>query len=334
MQYNYSHDNQGPGYLLAQFPGAPAMHDLTVRYNISENDARSSSQGAIQLWSSGANGGIVKADIYNNTVYLNRPTDGSVPKAVYIMSDGISGVSLRNNILQTSVGLPALHTVATTSLRFEGNCYWTPGGALLIDWNGTTYATLDTWRSATTQETLDGGTRTTGIYADPQLARPAAVSASSSMAARLASYNPTPGSAIIGAGLSLVTEFGINPGLLDFFGNSTPSAGKRGNIGASEMRTVLATTTTSAASSSWGQVYPTLVQSELHVVADPGAERTVEVQLFDLFGRTCRRWLLTPSQLQDNSPALAITGLSTGHYIVQLVSGTRVLRQSLLVADK
>lgn len=41
MQYNYSHDNQGLGYLLAQFPGAPAMHDLTVRCNISENDAHS-----------------------------------------------------------------------------------------------------------------------------------------------------------------------------------------------------------------------------------------------------------------------------------------------------
>lgn len=86
----------------------------------------------------------MKADIYNNTVYLNRPTNGSVPKAVYIMSEGISGVSLRNNVPQTTVVLIILHTVATTNLRFEGNCYWTPGGTLLIDWNGTTYTTLDT----------------------------------------------------------------------------------------------------------------------------------------------------------------------------------------------
>lgn len=57
------------------------------------------------------------------------------------------------------------------------------------------------------------------------------------MAARLASYNPD-SAFIIGAGLSLAIEFGINPGLLNFFGKPTSSAGKRGNIGASEMRTV------------------------------------------------------------------------------------------------
>lgn len=72
----------------------------------------------------------------------------------------------------------------------------------------------------------------------------------------------------------------------------------------------------------------------MHVLVDPGTEHTVEVQLFDLFGRTCRRWLLTPSQLQASSSDLAISELFTGHYMVQLIFGTRVPRQFLLVADK
>jgi len=55
LQYNYSYNNEGPGYLLCQFPQAPAMHDLVVRYNISHNDARRLDQGAILLYSSGAN---------------------------------------------------------------------------------------------------------------------------------------------------------------------------------------------------------------------------------------------------------------------------------------
>ena len=46
LQYNYSHDNGGPGYLLAQYPDAPPMHDLTIRYNISENAGRRCGQGA------------------------------------------------------------------------------------------------------------------------------------------------------------------------------------------------------------------------------------------------------------------------------------------------
>jgi hypothetical protein len=328
MQYNYSHDNQGPGFLLAQFDEAPAMHDLTIRYNISENDARGFSQGAIQIWSSGANGGIVKADIYNNTVTLGQTADGSAPKAVYIMSGGIANISVRNNVLQTSPGLPAVRTVVTSNLRFEGNCYWTPGGALLVDWNGDTYATLDAWRSATTQETLIAGSQATGIYADPQLAGPAPTTAT----ARLANYNPSPSSAIIGTGLPLATIFGINPGPLDFFGNPTPSAGQRGNIGASEVRTVLAATPASAATTGWGQVYPTLARGELHVAADLGAERTVDVQLLDLFGRTCRTWKLATNQVQPGSPSLPLAGLATGRYVVILRSGARLLHQSLLIA--
>ena len=215
LQYNYSHDNQGPGYLLAQFAGAPAMHDLTVRYNISENDARRYGQGALSLWSSGASGGIVRADIYNNTVVLGPPADGSLPKAVAVESGGIAGVTLRNNVLQTGAGLPVLATRTAAGLRLEGNCYWSPAGALVLDWDGTRYRTLAAWRAATGQEQLAAG-RATGFCADPGPA------------------GQGPGPALVGAGLSLSAEFGLNPGPHDFFGNPTPRPGVRGNVGASE----------------------------------------------------------------------------------------------------
>src|SRR6185369_3699922 len=38
MQYNYSHDNDGGGYLLYQFTGARAFGSNICRYNISQND--------------------------------------------------------------------------------------------------------------------------------------------------------------------------------------------------------------------------------------------------------------------------------------------------------
>src|SRR3712207_8524244 len=47
MQYNYSHDNYGAGYLLARYSSAPAMSNLTIRYNISENDGRKNDYGGI-----------------------------------------------------------------------------------------------------------------------------------------------------------------------------------------------------------------------------------------------------------------------------------------------
>ncbi|WP_092668671.1 right-handed parallel beta-helix repeat-containing protein [Hymenobacter arizonensis] len=220
MQYNYSHDNQGAGYLLAQFPDAAPMHDLIVRYNISENDARGHNQGALAVWSSGANGGIARASFHNNTVLMSPPANGTRPRAVYIMSGGISDITLRNNVLQTSGGLPVLTTLSAAGLRLEGNCYWSADAPLTVEWGGTAFPDLQTWRAATGQEQLANG-NATGLNADPLLAR-------SATAAPLAT------SPVKAAGLNLQAEFSISPGPRDFIGNPTVQAPARGNIGAFE----------------------------------------------------------------------------------------------------
>ena len=226
LQYNYSHDNEGPGFLLAQYHGAPPMHDLAVRYNVSENDARHHNQGALHVWSSGANGGIQRAVFHNNTVLLAPPADGSRPKAVFVASGGISEVSFRNNVLQTSGSLPVLSTYTDAGLRLEGNCYWNGAAPLLLEWNGTVYSDLSAWRAAAGQERLADG-RSTGLHADPQLgASPRCV--------------PVPASAVRGAGLDLPTEFSLSPGPRDFNGSPTPLTPARGNVGASEARVAAA----------------------------------------------------------------------------------------------
>jgi hypothetical protein len=220
LQYNYSHDNGGPGYLLAQYPGAPPMHDVTIRYNVSKDDARRDSQGALHVWSSGDNGGIQRASIHNNTVLLTPPADGSSPKAIYITSCGFTDLTFRNNVLQTTGGLQVLNTVCTNSLRLEGNCYWNPS-QLALNWNGTAYTDLTSWRDATGQEKLATG-RTTGLQADPKL--PGADPTRAPMAI----------SPVRGAALSMEAEFNTNPGPQDFIGNPTPAMPTSGNIGALE----------------------------------------------------------------------------------------------------
>ncbi len=221
MQYNYSHDNGGPGYLLAQYPGAPVMRGLTIRYNVSQNDARRDSQGALQLWSSGSNGGIQQASIYNNTVLLSPPADGSSPKAVFISSSGVSDISIRNNVLETSGGLVLLNSYTPAGLRFEGNCYWSGASPLAIVWNGTSYGSLAAFRTATGQERLADG-RTTGLVADPLVSE------------TTQTFAPVAASPVLGAGLDLLTEFNISRGPHDFIGNPTPQSPARGNIGALE----------------------------------------------------------------------------------------------------
>ncbi|WP_233635779.1 right-handed parallel beta-helix repeat-containing protein [Hymenobacter setariae] len=223
LQYNYSHDNGGPGYLLAQYYNAPPMHDLTVRYNVSENDARQYNQGAITVWSSGASGGIERALIHNNTVMMTPPADGSQPKALHIMSYGFSDLLIRNNVLVTTGSLQVVGAVCPTSLRLEGNCYWN-ARQLRLDWAGTTYTDLGSWRAATGQEQLADG-RATGVSADPQLPR-----ADPTLA-------PLPDSPVQGAGLNLKAVFNISPGPRDFVGNPTPDMTDPSNIGAIESKT-------------------------------------------------------------------------------------------------
>jgi hypothetical protein len=238
MQYNYSHDNDGPGYLLAQYNGAPPMHDLTIRYNISENDSRRFGQGAIMLWSSGDNGGIQTAAIHNNTVYLTPAVDGSEAKAFYLSSNGVSQITVRNNIFQTTAGVSQVKALATQGITFQSNCYWGTGKPLSISWESTSFSNLNDWRTATGQETV--GSRAVGVSLDPAFVKAGqggdmlTTNGNRRLLTSWDAYKLQPNSAAIGTGLNLATEFSLVPGSRDFFGSATPAPGVAGNLGASE----------------------------------------------------------------------------------------------------
>jgi len=336
LQYNYSHDNQGPGYLLAQFDGAPAMHDLTVRYNISENDGRGYGQGAIMIWSSGANGGIVRANIYNNTVYLGPTADGSLPSALSIISGGISEVTVRNNLFQTSPGQPVASSVTSNGVKLQGNCYWTPDAAApYFEWTGTTYNSLEAWRTATSQEIVSNttGSRATGIVADPKLIIGSSTRATT-LTSTSAAFNFGPNSVLAGAGLKLAAEFGIDPGQRDYFGNATPSPTAAGNIGASEAKSAVLASAPTAVAGPWCQVYPTIVTDQFNVVSSLVTNQEVEVQLLDMLGRSCQRWSRPGSQLRTGSLVLPTRGLAPGHYVLRVQVAGQLHRQSLLLSSE
>ncbi len=100
VQYNHSHDNEGAGYLLAQFEDAKEFHNNVLRYNLSENDGRKNSYGGVHLWSTGANGGIRNTTIYCNTILTSKSTTGD-PAAVDCISNGIHNIRFYNNTFRT-----------------------------------------------------------------------------------------------------------------------------------------------------------------------------------------------------------------------------------------
>jgi len=232
MQYNYSHDNDGAGYLLAQYGGAATMKNLTIRYNISENDARKNSNGSILLWATNSNGGIQNADIYNNTIYLSPASNGT-PTAFFVSTGNLTNVKVRNNIIQTTGGLQAVRSLTNSGIRFEGNAYWASGSDLKIYWNGTIYATLEKWRDASQQELLNG--KAVGVATDPGLTGPGkgVTIGDPTKLANLAGYKLKSGSDMIGAGLNLKAAFGLSIGNVDFWKNNISNK-QSYNIGADQ----------------------------------------------------------------------------------------------------
>jgi len=223
MQYNYSYDNEGCGYLICQFDGASAFTNNVCRYNISENDAIGSRgpMGAIHFWSSGSSGGIQDTQVYGNTVYVSSDTRGA---GIEVDSGGIYNSSIHNNII-TTVANKRVVDVSTTSggWAFQGNCYWTYSDNIEIRWGGSTYTSLAAWRSATSQETLDGND--VGFECDPCLVNPGngGTIGDPCNLTSLTAYKLQSNSSLINAGLDIQTEFGTDPGLRDYYGTAIPS---------------------------------------------------------------------------------------------------------------
>lgn len=218
MQYNYSHGNDGAGFLLAQFSGARPFSGNTVRYNISQSDGRKNDFGGIHLWNGGS--GIKSSEIYNNTTYMSPSTSGN-PKAIYISSP-TQNVHVRNNIFVTTGGLQLVNVVSGQSgILFQGNDYWPSGSSFTIKWGSTTYTSLASFRNLTGQEKM--GTVYTGFNLDPKLVNPGGGGSfgDATLLSRLTAYLLQSTSPLIDAGLTL-SQFGINPGVRDFYGDTIP----------------------------------------------------------------------------------------------------------------
>jgi hypothetical protein len=235
VQFNYSHDNDGAGFMLAQSAASDAHARNVIRFNVSQNDGRANGYGAIEIW-----GRVRSAEIYNNTVFAAKPPAGA-PPAVRIWNGGVedrfvSAVHLRNNILSVA-GLPVVQVEAAalrgaSDLRFEGNAYYAAGATPVVRWGASTFTGLPSWRS-TGQETLAG--QATGVSVDPQLTAPGAGAAigDADRLTTLDAYRLLATSPLMDAGIDLRARFGIDAGGEDFYGGLLGS-GNGFDVGAHE----------------------------------------------------------------------------------------------------
>jgi hypothetical protein len=228
LQYNYSHDNDGPGLMVYTYPYAShADRDNVVRFNISENDARKGSRYA-GLWVRTDGKEMTGVEIYNNTVVIGPWAS----QAAAIHARGVQARVRNNLFIASGSAVPVRVEQPGDGVRLENNLYWCQGGTTCLAWGTETYSSLQAWRERTGQERVAG--EATGLFADPALvphppeARPGL--RRGVLAGR--AFRPRPGSPALGGGLDLRQRFGLDMGTRDYLGQ--PLAGRipLGAIGA------------------------------------------------------------------------------------------------------
>jgi len=223
LQYNYAHDNDGAGYLLAEYSGATAFADNVVRYNVSQNDGRKNGFAGIFVWGAGAAYKVTNTDIYNNTVFVSDSPTGT-PRAVRFLGSNYQGVRLMNNVFVSEDGVRLVEVPNAAGALFAGNCYWSSGDAFQIYWGGSTYASLADWQAGTGQERIAGSD--VGFQSDPLLTLPGGGGTFNyaDLLAQLSAYRLQDGSPMIDAGLDLLALFGVS-GTQDYYGTAVPRLG-------------------------------------------------------------------------------------------------------------
>ncbi|MGB8352430.1 MAG: hypothetical protein WCD79_00930 [Chthoniobacteraceae bacterium] len=236
VQYNYSHDNFGPG-LLAYVDGTWGPN--TLRYNISENDDSGNSDGGpISIGGTTVSGTI---QIYNNTIYdgsTQTTTNGHSPVyGPYNSGTWGAGSMIKNNIFYVTnknkygqVSVIYFPYQPQTNLTLDNNVYYVTAASPIWRWGGTNYTTFAAYQTAT-------GFDAHSLTTDPKLLAPG-TSGTLSWTPSLAN-GPQPGP----AGYVLQNSsplFGIganpgstSPGTRDYFGYVSPNGTGSGyNIGA------------------------------------------------------------------------------------------------------
>jgi len=228
LQYNYSHDNDGAGYLIWSYKNAPhTFNNNILRYSISVNDGQKSNyyRGIVVGTGSPKNDPIHNTQIYGNTVYA------SISPAIFIGKAGIYNTKVCNNLFITANNQKLLVGNSDKStVTFAGNAYWAVDGR--YDFVG--YRSLEDWREATGQETVSE--KAVGLVVDPKLIDLGAnVTIGDPTKLRmLTAYKLQKDSPLIDAGIDIRSQYGIDPGEKDFYGNPIPS-GKGFDIGAHEI---------------------------------------------------------------------------------------------------
>lgn len=220
IEYCYSHDNFGAGFMVYAYSGSGGITNATVRYCISENDGVNGFQyGGLSIGTENAGTDPVDAVFHNNTVYQAVNGRG----AVSLVTPNDVTAKFYNNIFYAAVEEFAYLIAAyddggsVVGWEMKGNLYYAPVG-VQIYWGTTTYTSLASWQAATSQELHEASS--VYVSGNPLLTNAGSGGTTGGYDADMSAYRLQEGSPAFNAGLDLNAEFTIDIGPQDFFGNA------------------------------------------------------------------------------------------------------------------
>jgi len=240
VQYCYSHDNYGSGYLFSQRPGASATQNNVMRYNLSVNDGRQDSKGAVFFWGDNV---FSNSHFYNNTLYADNTTGIISGSGGVVVLNGsrYSGIKVRNNIFYATEGAFLIDdggsTASAGKIHFQNNLYFAADNNYKYKWGADTYSSLTSWKAAAAGQEKDNA-RQLGYQTNPLLISPGqspTLNNALLLTSSLSGYKLDPNSDAIDAGitLSLPIYGSLWAGNRDFYNNALPK-GDNFDIGAFE----------------------------------------------------------------------------------------------------
>jgi Right handed beta helix region len=230
MQYNWSHDNEGEGFLILTWPigygyARGVSHNIQMRYNISERDAK------VLACPITVFGGVLPGVIYNNTIYYEpnrlagsvmfQAEGGAFCSSIWGKS-GNPTVHIYNNIFinNGTVTPNAVSNLVWTDAKgtffFNNNLWYRAEGGLRFLWGRTAITTWSGWQAK--------GFDAQGYNANPLIT---------------GAFGGGPNAYLLQAGspainhARVVTEALRGMGTRDYFGTVTPQGGAY-DIGAAE----------------------------------------------------------------------------------------------------
>jgi hypothetical protein len=228
MQYNYSAENDGAGYLVFDFGAAPfRLADNVIRFNISDNDGRKNGYCGIHVNSAGAP--TEQMRIYHNTVFVSA-TDSTQRPGVLFVHTSKNG-QVYNNLLIATGGCRLADIGADQpGLRILGNHYWATDGEFFARDRGHNVRSLTDWRHRG-WERLDG--QVVGSTGDPVIHTNAEVPkpTHARQRAELKRFKLRPESPLLKSGINLAGPLKLDLGERDFWGERWP-AGRSPAVGA------------------------------------------------------------------------------------------------------